>query len=98
MSLRLPDAEYDALRKHVLTRDSWKCRHCGMRNGLEVHHIIYRSNQGPDETWNLITLCGSCHSGMHSHKLILVNNGNNVYPYDADYALFWERLDGWRPS
>lgn len=39
--------------------DGYKCRvwGCGCTTGLEVHHIIPRGMQGPDELWNLITLC-----------------------------------------
>ena len=42
-----------------------------MRNGLSVHHIIYRSECGPDETWNLVTLCVDCHSAVHAYKLFI---------------------------
>lgn len=64
-----------------MDRDEWKCRnlHCGMRNNLHVHHIIYRSEMGVDESWNLITVCNDCHDRIHACVLfILVGEGNFV--------------------
>jgi hypothetical protein len=73
MSLRLKLEEYHALCMSVLNRDGWRCRNfrCCMRNGLSVHHVIYRSECGPDETWNLVTLCIDCHSAVHAYKLFI---------------------------
>lgn len=36
---------------------------------LEVHHIIYRSHGGPDEEWNLITLCKEHHMAAHNNDI-----------------------------
>lgn len=41
------------------------CRFCGRRTNLQVHHIILRSQGGPDEDWNGITLCGNDHDRVH---------------------------------
>jgi len=35
----------------------------------EAHHIIYLSESGVDEVWNLITLCGVAHKAAHRSKL-----------------------------
>lgn len=81
MSLRIPEAEYAALCRKVLERDGWKCQNprCGYRESLHVHHIIYRSQQGKDESWNLITVCNQCHDRIHDYKLfIFVAEGNWV--------------------
>ena len=44
----------------------YTCQCCGKKNKrLEVHHIIYRSNNGSDDLENLITLCEDCHTGIH---------------------------------
>jgi HNH endonuclease len=73
MSLRLEAEEYHALWMSVLERDGWRCRNtqCGMRNNLHVHHIIFRSELGPDESWNLVTLCSDCHDAVHAYKLFI---------------------------
>lgn len=34
---------------------------------IQVHHILYLSEGGPDEGWNLITLCENCHHNI-AHK------------------------------
>lgn len=61
------------LRQEVLDRDGRMCRWCGTSSGVELHHILYRSQQGKHENGNLITLCGSCHKGergVHSNKAL----------------------------
>jgi|ERR1035437_4278985 hypothetical protein len=81
MSLRLPHDEYQTLLQRVLNRDGWRCRNprCGMRNNLHAHHIIFRSDMGVDESWNLVTLCSDCHDRVHAYALsILVAEGNFV--------------------
>lgn len=56
------------VRERVRARDG-ACRRCGgSSGGLHVHHIKYRSELGPHEDWNLITLCLRCHETMHSNK------------------------------
>lgn len=59
------------LRAEVLQRDGGVCRRCGSNNMVELHHINYRSQGGPDANWNLIALCDPCHKGhegVHSDK------------------------------
>ncbi len=63
----------------VLDRDSYKCQHCKGKSKdkrLEVHHIIFRSNNGSDEPENLITLCKTCHDMVHDGKIVI--NGGKV--------------------
>jgi len=58
----------------VLDRDSYKCQHCKGKSKdskLEVHHIIFRSDNGSDEPENLITLCKTCHDAVHDGKIKL---------------------------
>lgn len=60
----------DALRKQL--RPSWwtvrdderteECYNCGTSDcKLDVHHIVPISAGGTNESWNLMTLCESCH-------------------------------------
>lgn len=67
--IRLAPHEYDKLRQCVLRRDGWRCQFCGSRTLLEVHHQQFRSHLGDDNEQNLITLCVTCHLGVHSAKL-----------------------------
>ena len=48
-----------------------KCRFWGCRctQSLEVHHIVKKSQQGPDELWNLITLCNKHHNDITEGRI-----------------------------
>ena len=59
-------SEYEELRERVLRRDGWRCEFCGTMTNLEVHHQQFRSHAGEDTEQNLITLCASRDSLMHS--------------------------------
>ena len=59
-------------KKWVRNRDYHQCQICGEIlpvpfGRLEVHHIIYRCNNGFDEIENLVTLCDLCHAVIHDH-------------------------------
>ncbi len=64
-SLRLDSVRYDQLKRRILERDGWKCQYCGRRDHLQIHHIIRRSQTGPDTEANLIVLCSTCHRALH---------------------------------
>jgi len=58
----------------VLDRDNHTCQYCKGKNKekrIEVHHIVFRSNNGSDEQDNLLTLCKTCHDNLHEGKLVL---------------------------
>lgn len=85
-----------ALSRACFIRDNWRCRHCRERSNLHPHHVIFRSHQGPDELWNLITLCNCCHiEGVHGGRLRI--------EYADDFAtakhnqVRFVRLKGWKP-
>jgi len=63
--LRLEPGSYEQLRRQVMERDNWRCQICGSRQNLTVHHQQPRSQQGPDEGSELITLCAGCHEQLH---------------------------------
>lgn len=44
------------------------CILCGSAWNLHIHHILYRSEGGPTELWNLIRLCERCHIMVHENK------------------------------
>ena len=98
MSLRLPPEEYALLVKQVLNRDGYKCRSCFSRNNLHVHHITFRSQGGPDEAWNLLTLCNSCHDGVHT-DIVQGEYGLTITvdPVDRQWITV-KRRQGWKPQ
>jgi len=66
----------DALRKQL--RPSWwtvrdeervdECYKCGASEcKLDVHHIVPLSAGGTNDSWNLMTLCESCHPTVESY-------------------------------
>lgn len=70
------------MQKHIKTylkyfnigeQDNWRCEHCGkirrINNGLEIHHIIFKSQGGKDNIENLICLCVPCHQMAHNNEL-----------------------------
>ena len=62
----------------VLNRDDYTCQCCKGRrkdSKLEVHHIVFRSKGGSDEESNLITLCHTCHKGVHDGTVKLCLKG-----------------------
>ena len=98
MSLRLEPEDYEELKQYVFGRDGWKCRCCGWRGNLHCHHIVFRSHNGPDADWNLVSLCDGCHDGIHKDigpdgepGLVIVE------PANAEEHLIFKRSTGWRP-
>jgi RRXRR protein/HNH endonuclease len=65
-------------KAYVLTRDDYTCQRCKGKSRdqrLEVHHIVFRSQQGSDEEANLLTLCKTCHDALHAGTIILKQQG-----------------------
>ena len=52
-------------RKAVYRRDHWRCALCDSERGIQVHHVIRRSQGGTNYPHNLITLCWKCHAVAH---------------------------------
>lgn len=48
-------------------RDHFRCKFqgCKTRTRLTIHHIVHRSHGGPDEGWNVVTLCRKHHRLVH---------------------------------
>lgn len=55
------------VRDLVAKRDNHTCRLCG-RAGVEVHHILPKSEGGADNPINLILLCNICHKLIHRNR------------------------------
>lgn len=69
-----PNYGFANTKEMVLNRDNYTCQYCGGKHKdsrLNVHHIRFRSNGGSDSQENLITLCHTCHSLLHSGTISL---------------------------
>ena len=63
----LESEEWKALREKVKSRDWFRCRECGSRFNLQVHHLTYEHGWLCDERY-LVTLCRECHERKHNDK------------------------------
>ena len=67
----------DRTRRIVILRDGGcGVPGCGCDQHLEVHHIIHWEDDGPTETWNLISLCPHHHRLHHQGKLGITGNAD----------------------
>jgi 5-methylcytosine-specific restriction endonuclease McrA len=57
----LESPRFTELRREAIARDGGRCRLCGSRMALEVHHRDYSTVGTPDELEDLTTLCADCH-------------------------------------
>lgn len=53
---------------HKIASEQPYCQLCGSTLYLEIHHIVYRSENGSNDERNLIRLCKKCHLMVHSNK------------------------------
>jgi hypothetical protein len=80
-------------KRYVLGRDDWKCRHCGKRETLDPHHVIFRSAGGSNSAKNLLTLCRKCHDDIHDGRLII----EVVALLEYDLTVNFWKQEGWKP-
>lgn len=52
-------------RKLIYRRDHFRCALCDSDRGLQIHHVVLRSQGGTNYPQNLITLCWKCHAVVH---------------------------------
>lgn len=75
---RAKERAWQVLRKAVLARDGHRCRMCQRRDGIDVHHIRFRSAGGADVTGNCACLCRVCHEDIHAYRLALEGDANGT--------------------
>lgn len=63
----LKDDRWSQRRQEIMRRDGFRCRRCGAKSKLNVHHRWYiygrQPWQYPDRC--LVTLCEKCHRHVH---------------------------------
>ncbi len=62
--------------KKVAFRDGLKCAnpHCGKKDHLHSHHLIFRSKGGRTVLINAVLLCKWCHAAVHQGLLVIEGN------------------------
>ena len=63
--------EWLELRQRILKRDGFKCKECGIKENLHIHHIKYK--HGSNLKKDLITLCVDCHKTKHPINSKFIN-------------------------
>ncbi len=48
--------------------DAPVCQYCNKNRLVDVHHLVFRSQNGKDNIDNLIGLCRTCHTEAHNNK------------------------------
>lgn len=88
-------AKWKRVRKTVLERQEHQCLFCGVSdeahrerysNGLDVHHVIPRSDGGSDTPDNLAALCRSCHKTLESVHARAMDNVTSESTYSPEIA------------
>ena len=51
-------------RRAIYKRDGYRCALCDSPQGLQIHHIVFRSHGGSNDPANLITLGGATRKPM----------------------------------
>lgn len=71
---KLCSPEWQSVARRVRMRDGHRCKLCGSKVNLEVHHLTYYVNgrsivgHEAEHLDKLITLCGNCHAAQHKKK------------------------------
>ena len=73
---REKERDWQRVRQCVLVRDGYRCRVCKTREGVDVHHIRFRSVGGEDSTANCAAICRICHGGVHAYRLVISGDAN----------------------
>lgn len=69
MSSRDEEAALTPATRHEIIERDQVCRMCGAWAQVQhVHHILYRSQGGPDSHENLVLLDLGCHDRVHRNK------------------------------
>ena len=83
-------------------RDNYRCALCDSPRGIQIHHVIERTQGGTNEPQNLVTLCMYCHGVAHGSRFPELPDWMNAaeiheacIEYVADYyAPDWYPFEG----
>lgn len=60
----LNSSHWRTVRNRALQRAGWRCKRCGAKRDLNVHHVSYE-RLGAELDSDLEVLCFACHNGHH---------------------------------
>src|SRR3990167_10418989 len=63
----LNSPEWRDKRQKTLRIQGFKCRACGARNRLQVHHSSYKGGWGNEKDHHLVVLCDPDHEGVTAY-------------------------------
>jgi hypothetical protein len=75
----------------VFERDRWRCTvpACTARRNLQGHHVLFRSRGGPDEPWNVTTLCAWHHQrGVHAGRIRIAGRAPDGLSFELGVGCF----------
>lgn len=78
----------------VRERDGNRCRVCHSSEGVQVHHVVYRSRGGGHATSKLACLCRICHEKVHAGTLRLSGNADASLVSMEGRGTVFAALDG----
>ena len=61
-------------RDNILRRDNYKCRICGSKEQIQVHHLAYEGLAWQVRDSDLITVCDKCHEDFENDKKLKEEN------------------------
>ena len=84
-----------ALRRAILARDHHRCRVPGCRNAafVDLHHLHLRSESGPNDPQNLLTVCGAHHRAAHRGQLLIDGTATAARFRHADGSPYGQVLE-----
>lgn len=85
----------NTLRRQIYRRDCYACAICDDSRHLQIHHVVHRSQGGPNSEMNLITLCPKCHALAHGTNLF---DTDDLTQEDAEQAIVEYLADYYAPD
>ncbi len=76
------------IRREVYRRDGWRCALCDRAQGLQIHHVVRRSQGGSNHECNLITLCFQCHALAHGTGHVDLQRDHSVEDMELDCIVY----------
>ncbi len=72
--------EREEIKQKVFDKKGYVCSDCGVREDLDVHHILPRKMWWRDIISNLKVLCRDCHEKLHWYEIIDDTENKGKWP------------------